>query len=528
MLAGWKIPRRSAATPVLRALWLRGLRTPAPLRYGIGIGAALIASLLRVSLNPVWGTSLPYIFFFPTTLFTALYGGAGPAWAGIVICAVMTFVWILPPTGILVVSDHVNLVGLAVYLVVDGIVAWIGAGHRALIAESECQRMALTEREESLTRAEAAARRLAAIVESSEDAIIAKTLNGIITGWNSGATHLFGYTESQAIGQSIEVIMPAERRAEEVEVRRRVIRGEAVTNLDTVRTNKQGEPIDVSISVSPIKDASGRVVGVSTIARDIRVRRIIETERAELLAEAEQANRAKDDFLAILSHELRNPLATIVAGARILRQIRSADDQTNRTRDAIERQAEHLTRLVDDLLDMKQILRGDFTLECHPCDLADVANGIVATLKESGTFKDHSVALDTESTWVHGDVVRLQQILTNLLGNAVKYTPPGGTIRVSVMPNGDDAILRVQDSGIGITAELLPRLFDLFVQGEAGSTRVRSGLGIGLAIVRRLVELHGGTVDVCSDGARKGSTFTVKLARVTALSMSGAAGAFAS
>ena len=227
----------------------------------MGIGAALIASFLRIALNPVWGTSFPYIFFFPATLFTALYGGAGPAWAGIAVCAVMTFVWVLPPTGVPIVSDRVDVLGLMVYVAADGVVAWIGAGHRALIAETERQHIALAEREESLSRAEAASRRLAAIVESPEDAIIAKTVNGIITAWNSGATRLFGHDEREAVGQSIELIVPSDRRDEEAELRRRVVRGEAVTNLGTVRVTKHGEWVDVAISVSPIRDATVRSSG---------------------------------------------------------------------------------------------------------------------------------------------------------------------------------------------------------------------------------------------------------------------------
>lgn len=421
----------------------------------------------------------------------------------------------------LFVSDRVDVLGLIVYLAADGIVAWIGAAHRALIAETERQRIALAEREESLSRAEAASRRLAAIVESSEDAIIAKTINGIITAWNSGATRMFGHDDREAVGQPIDLIVPTDRRAEEVELRRRVVNGEAVTNLDTVRVTKHGERVDVAISLSPIRDASGRIVGASTIARDIRARRQIETERAALLAaaeaaraEAEDANRAKDDFLAILSHELRNPLATIVAGIRIMRHFGSVDEQVNRTRDAIERQTSHLSRLVDDLLDVKRMVRGDFTLESSPCDLADVTKAVVTMLEESGTFNQHTVSIHTESVWVFGDVVRLQQIVTNLLGNALKYTPTGGMIWVSVTSTANAAILRIQDSGIGITVDLLPRLFELFVQGKPEAGGIRSGLGIGLAIVRRLVELHEGTVEVASEGLGKGSQFTMKFPRI--------------
>jgi signal transduction histidine kinase len=336
-------------------------------------------------MNPYWGLRWPYALYFPATLFTALFGGLGPAWVGIGICAVVSAVWILPPTGSLAVSNTTDLMGLAVFIVTDGIVAWIGASHRDLIEQSERQATALAARENAL---------------------------------------------------------------------------------------------------------------------------------AQAVAEAETANRAKDDFVAILSHELRNPLATVVAGVSVLRQAGSSDERTTRTLDAIKRQADYLTRMVDDLLDMKRIASGEFALERQPCDLAEATRTLIATLGDADTFKDHILSVDVESAWVEGDVVRLQQIIANLLGNAVKYTPAGRSIRVSVMPEGNDAVLRVQDTGIGINPDLRPRIFALFVQGEPDSTRARSGLGIGLAIVRRLVELHGGTVQVSSDGPGNGSTFTVRLPRV--------------
>jgi len=170
--------------------------------------------------------------------------------------------------------------------------------------------------------------------------------------------------------------------------------------------------------------------------------------------------------------------------------------------------------MIDDLLDMKRIASGEFALERQPCDLAEAARTLIASLGDAGTFKDHILSVDVESAWVEGDLVRLQQIVANLVGNAVKYTPPGGSIRVSVTAEGNDAVLRVQDTGIGIRPDQVPRMFELFVQGAQGSGRARSGLGIGLAVVHRLVELHGGTVEVSSDGPGNGTTFTVRLPRV--------------
>ena len=161
---------------------------------------------------------------------------------------------------------------------------------------------------------------------------------------------------------------------------------------------------------------------------------------------------------------------------------------------------------------MKKIMTGVVVLERRPCDLADVVAGFLVTFNEAGRFKQHTLSVDApEPVWINGDAMRLQQIVSNLLSNAVKYTPAGGSIHVSVKRAGDEAVLHVRDTGIGIKPDLAPRMFELFVQGDRG---VRSGLGVGLAIVRRLVEAHGGTVEAASDGPRKGSTFTVRLPRV--------------
>jgi signal transduction histidine kinase len=225
-------------------------------------------------------------------------------------------------------------------------------------------------------------------------------------------------------------------------------------------------------------------------------------------------NRAKDDFLAVLSHELRTPLATIITGLRVLRQLGGPDERARHTRESIERQANHLSRMVDDLLDMKKIMTGVVVLERRPCDLADVVAGFLATFNEAGRFKQHTLSVDApEPVWVNGDAMRLQQIVSNLLSNAVRYTPAGGSIHVSVKREGGDAVLHVRDTGIGIRPDLAPRMFELFVQGDPA---MRSGLGVGLAIVRRLVETHSGMVEASSDGPRKGSTFTVRLPRVPA------------
>jgi PAS domain S-box-containing protein len=362
---------------------------------------------------------------------------------------------------------------------------------------------------------------LAAIVMHAHDAIVSKTLDGTVVSWNPAAERMFGYSAAEIIGKSIVAIVPPERLHEEDEILGRLRRGEIIDHFETERVRKDGLRIPISLNISPIRRADGAIIGASKIARDISEKKRIEQERdllflreQEARAEAEAANRAKDDFLAVLSHELRTPLSTIVTGARVLRNITRHDETANRTREAIERQASHLSAMLEDLLDFKRIVSRTIVLDPRPCDLGEVVRECITTLKETGRFKDHALAVDLKPVQVNADVVRLNQVLVNLIGNALKYTPPGGSIHVSVKDEGTDAVIRVEDTGIGVDADALSRIFDLFVQGDTLTGRVRSGLGVGLAVVRHLVELHGGMVQASSGGRGKGSTFTVRLPRL--------------
>jgi signal transduction histidine kinase len=235
-------------------------------------------------------------------------------------------------------------------------------------------------------------------------------------------------------------------------------------------------------------------------------------ERAR--AGAEAASRGKDEFLAMLGHELRNPLGAISNAVHLLARLGPPDTRAEQARAIIERQAQHLGRLVDDLLDVGRATTGKIVLQREALDLADVARRALAARARSGQAERHRLALTAEPVWVHADAVRLEQVVTNLLENAVRYTPPGGAIDVTVERDGEHAVLAVQDTGVGIAADLLPRIFDLFVQGDHTLHRTGGGLGIGLTLVRRLVELHAGTVTAASDGPGRGSRFTVRLPAV--------------
>jgi PAS domain S-box-containing protein len=346
---------------------------------------------------------------------------------------------------------------------------------------------------------------LAAIVESSDDAIISKTLKGIITSWNAGAERLFGYQAEEAIGRPIEMIIPKERWGEEREILERLRRGERIEHFETVRVNKAGRMIDISLTISPVRNRTGQIVGVSKVARDISARKRAE----EVLREMD---RRKDVFLATLAHELRNPLAPIQNTVQLLRL--AGDDLVPRqTLDIIQRQISHLTRLVDDLMDVSRINRGKIELHQELVELREILLNAVEISRPLLDAGRHHLSLEfpPEPISLVGDSIRLTQVIANLLNNAAKYTPPGGRILLAAGRSGEQIEIRVRDNGRGISPELLPRVFELFVQADTALDRGTGGLGIGLTLSQSLVQLHGGTLEATSAGLDQGSEFIVRL-----------------
>ena len=365
---------------------------------------------------------------------------------------------------------------------------------------------------------------LAAIVESSDDAIVSKDLNGTIMSWNKGAERVFGYTADEAVGRPITMLLPPDRVHEETTIVATLVRGERIDHFETERVRKDGRRIHVSLSVSPIKDRSGRVIGGAKIARDITLRRELEREREQMLAQerhgralAEAANRAKDSFLAMVSHELRSPLSPILSWVRMLRMKALNEEKSMRALETIERSARTQAQLIDDLLDISRIVAGKLRLEVRPVDLAAVIEQAIEVVRPAADAKQIRVqtVLDTESGTIAGDPARLQQVVWNLLSNAVKFTPKGGRVQVTLERVNSHIEIAVSDTGQGIVTEFLPRLFERFEQADTGTTRSHGGLGLGLAIVRNIVELHGGTVSAESAGEGRGATFRVRLPRMT-------------
>jgi PAS domain S-box-containing protein len=362
--------------------------------------------------------------------------------------------------------------------------------------------------------------RLAAIIESSDDAIVSKDLTGVVQSWNQGAERIFGYNAQEMIGRAINVIIPPDRQEEEPRILERLKRGDRVDHFETVRIRKDGRLIDVSVTISPIKDGSGRVVAASKIARDITALKRAIKERDQLLQseqaarrEAERVSRAKDEFLATLSHELRTPLNAILGWSQVLRMDPANHQDLILGLETIERNARIQTQLIDELLDMSRIISGKVRLDVRRLDLMSVVSEGVESVRPAADAKGIKLlkVLDPRAGPVTGDPNRLQQVIWNLLTNAVKYTPRGGQVQVYLQRISSHVEITVSDTGQGIKAEFLPQLFQRFSQQDTSTTRKHGGLGLGLAIVRHLVELHGGTVRASSRGENQGSTFTVCL-----------------
>ena len=479
---------------------------------------------------------------------------------------------------------------------------------------------------------------LARIVESSQDAILGKTLEGVVTSWNAGAERIYGYAAREMIGHPVDVLVPPERRSELAPVFAKLRHGQPVEPYETVRVRKDGLRLDVLLTVSPLFGSDGQVVGASAIARDITDRKRAEEDlrlseeryrslvqaltsvvwtadaegrfmerqvaweeytgraweeyagwgwaqaihpedrerikslwaqslgkrtpfrgegriwhgesgayrhfvaRAVPLLEANgavrewvgtitdvedrkqaenalrEAARHKDEFLAMLGHELRNPLAPIRNCLYVLSMPKVTADQSQRALATLDRQVVHLTRLVDDLLDVSRISQGKILLRKERLDLAELVRSTVEDHR--GALLAAGLKLEVDVSpgdfWVNGDLTRLSQSVGNILHNAMKFTDRGGVVRVGARAEDGTAVVAVEDTGIGIEPEVLGRLFEPFSQAPPGIDRGRGGLGLGLALVRRLIELHGGSVEASSGGSGRGAEIRLRLPLVDA------------
>ncbi|HKI21378.1 MAG TPA: response regulator, partial [Isosphaeraceae bacterium] len=453
--------------------------------------------------------------------------------------------------------------------------------------------------------AEETKERLAAIVESSDDAVISKSMDGVITSWNRAAERLYGYSADEIIGRPISTLIPPDHTDDFPSIMERLRRGERIEHYDTVRVAKDGRRIDVSLTISPLKDALGNVVGASKIARDVSERKRADTalrkhsERARLLSEAaglllatsepdailkdllskigaslgldfspllaggrpvgasslaslsrdhlepeevefletishyvtaayeriglikqlREQDRRKDEFLATLAHELRNPLAPIRNGLQLIRLAGQSPALLDQAHPMMERQLQQMVRLVDDLLDVSRINQNKLELRKEWVELAAVILRAVETSRPLIEAASHqlTVSVPPEPVLLDADPVRLAQAISNLLNNAAKYSERGGRIWLTAeLANGGrrparEVLVRVRDTGVGIPPDMLPHIFEMFMQEERSLERSQGGLGIGLTLVQRLIQMHGGRVEARSEGAGKGSEFIVRL-----------------
>ena len=419
----------------------------------------------------------------------------------------------IDPEGDGAINIEYRTIGL-----VDGHERWIRANGRAFFEGRVPKRFVGTVQDiTDLKKANDAIQRLAAIVESSEDAIISKDLNGTIMSWNRGAEQIFGYRADEAIGKPIMMLIPSDRHDEEREILRRIRAGERVNHYETIRQCKNGSLIDVSLTISPLKDREGMIIGASKIARNVTERKKVERELEHAKEVAEAASRAKDTFLAVLSHELRTPLTPILMTAAVRERDPDLTQAIQAEMAMIRRNVELETKLIDDLLDLSRITSGKLSLQMEVLDLNTAVNQVCdicrSQIQEKGI--ELSFALDARIAPVDADASRLQQVLWNVLKNAAKFTPEGGRIHVCTGREVSRVLVQIQDSGIGIAPELLPKIFDAFEQGDPRVTRKFGGLGLGLAISKALVELHGGSIRVESPGVGEGCTVTIELPAAT-------------
>jgi PAS domain S-box-containing protein len=365
-----------------------------------------------------------------------------------------------------------------------------------------------------------AARMLASIVESSEDAIISKSLDGIIQSWNAAAERLFGHTAAEVVGRHISLVIPPDRIAEEDHIISSIRAGRRIEHFETERVRRDGKRIHVSLTISPIKDEAGVITGASKIVRDITARKLAEAERdrlaedlRKLAQDLREADRRKNEFLATLAHELRNPLAPLSNMLEVLK--RSAGDAATmqRARETIERQLRQLVRLVDDLLDLNRVTHSRLELRIAEVELASVVQHAVEASQPLADAADHRLRLQLpdEPIVLRADPARLAQVFGNLLNNAYKYTPPRGMVWLTAQRHGEEVVVSVRDSGVGIAAEELDKVFDMFTQLSPSLLPSQGGLGIGLTLVRQLVAMHGGSVEARSAGPGQGSEFLVRL-----------------
>ena len=474
------------------------------LRYGLPVVIFLGIVLIAVGIKRFFAVSLdPTTLLIVVLIAAAWYGGRGP---GLLVGLVyeITIQYFAPPQPL---SSKV------IIAVVNRVVIFVTLA------------LFISSRRKAQKRVQEQREWLQVTLSSIGDAVIATDIKGNVSFMNPTAEALTGWTMAQATGKPLREIFAVikEQTGEPIESPIITANQQGLTrefaNHSLLVTN-DNRKIPIENSSAQIKDTAGKVIGVIVVFRDTSERRRAEQEREQLLrreqearAEAESASRMKDEFLATVSHELRTPLNAILGWAKILTDGDLQERTLRQGIGVIERNAKAQAEIINDILDVSRIITGRMHLDTQPLDFASIIQAALDTLHPAAAAKGVTltVSLERKAGFVNGDASRLQQVVWNLISNAIKFTPENGQVEVRLQQQDSQLILSVKDSGIGIKKEFLPYVFDRFRQADSSTTRVHGGLGLGLAIVRHLVELHGGTVAVASDGIGLGSLFTVRL-----------------
>ena len=484
-------------------------------RYSFTALVVTLATLLRFGLVPLIHLEVPFIVYFPAILLCAWFGGLGPGLLSTALGGLAALYFFLPPQFSVTISEPTGLAQVIIFSLAGALIS--------VMAENLHQARRRTE--ESEARGREQGEKLRVTLASIGDAVIATDAEGRVTFMNHIAELLTGWRHENAsmrpLADVFNIINEQKRQTVENPAPQMMREGQIVSSAShTALTARDGTERPIDYSEAPIKDAKGKTVGAVLVFRDITKRKQEEEERSRLLAseraarrEAEEVSRLKDEFLATVSHELRTPLISINGWTQLLREGRISGEQAERALESIERNAKSQTQLVNDLLDVSRIITGKMRLDVGPLRLGSVIEAAVESVRPSAEAKDIrlSVLLNPAVDTISGDAERLQQAVWNLLSNAIRFTQKGGRVQVRLERVDSHVEITVADNGRGIKPEFLPHVFDRFRQEEGGTDRQHGGLGLGLAIVRQLVELHGGTVHADSAGLGQGATFTITL-----------------
>lgn len=481
-------------------------------RFGVAVSAALAAILSRLALDPVWGTHLPFITLYPAIMLSAWLGGFWPGAVTTGITGLAAFYFWIAPARSWQVASPSDLLGLLVFVLIGMVISALNEAWR----RAQSDRLAMLDQERvSRDAAEHAEERLRVAIRAGRLGSWEWLIRSGRVNWSPELEAIHGYapgTFPGTIAAFQAEIHPEDRERVGGAIARAIAqRNEHHIEYRIVRTDGQVRWVEGRGQL--FLDGDGepeRMVGVCT---DVTERKCHEERLRQANQEAEQASRLKDQFLAIVSHELRSPINAILGWADLLHADVLDETQRRRAIEALHLNAKRQTQLIDDLLDVSRIVSGNMRLARSAVDLREVVRTTSDDIRLAADAKQIrlDVQIDPAIGPVFGDAVRLQQILTNLLNNAVKFAPPSGWVRLQVRAFADGVELTVSDSGPGIADDFLPFIFEPFRQADASNTRVHGGLGLGLAIVKNLVEAHQGTISVVGRGEECGAIVTVHL-----------------